>query len=467
MRPENHMLETYTTVLTQSFRNLKKNIIISPFLYVLFSLMILFSSLFIGFLTVILLRTNVSLDINNIFFIVFFLFMLKSSHDFYFSFTKSEPVTYTFSTPQAHWKTVFELFLVVFWVQLGLWVLFSTLYMIPLVTTGVPLIYPLIYLKFTAGIILATIIGSTLVIHYFSSKKYRLIPLGFLLYALFVFSDSIALLVIILFSFVFLLWSLQFCLDSYQFISRKQRIPEKSQVWLSTIKQAVFHKEIIVLWRERILFSILFSSVLIGVFSGYLARFGADEFLPAGLEEIAAMISPEAYGFFGIYVLTVHGAVFVSLSFFLNEADTLWLLRHLPVRMQDIVKGKARALLIPFLCCIPFIAYYAAFTTLSSIPFLLWFLGFSFLASIIVCFPLGARYAGRKSDILLLYSISLFIFMILGFAFSLNYTLGILGASKIVFYLFSILIELFLFYFISIRLTAFLLTVRYDTKQYS
>ena len=458
------MLETYTNVLTQLFRNLKKNILISPVLYVLFSLMILFSSLFIGFLTVILLRTNVTLDINNVFYIVFFLFLLKSSHDFYFSFTKSEPVTYAFSTSHAQWKTVFELFLVVFWVQLGLWVLFSTIYMIPLVSAGVPLIYPLIYLKFTGGIILATIIGSTLVLHYFSSKKHRLIPLALLTYALFVFSDPLSLLLIIVFSFAYFIYSLQFCLDSYQFISRKKRIPEKSQVWLSTIKQAVFHKEITVLWRDRILFSILFSSVLIGVFSGYLARFGAEEFLPAGLEEIAAMISPEAYAFFGVYVLTIHSAVFVSLSFFLNEADTLWLLRHLPVPMKDIVKGKALALLIPFLCCIPFIAYYAAFTNLSSIFLLLWFLSFSYLASIIVCFPLGARYAGRKSDILLLYSLSLFIFMVLGVAFSVNYTLGILGASRLFFYLFSILVELILFYFVSIRLTAFLLTVKYNTS---
>jgi len=425
--------------------------------------MILFSSLFVGFLTVILLRTNISIDINNVFFIVFFLFLLKSSHDFYFTFTKSEPVTYAFSTQQSHWKTVFELFLVIFWIQLGLWVLFSTIYMIPLVTAGIPLIYPLIYLKFTAGIILASIIGSTLVLHYFSAKKHRLIPLGFLIYGLFIFSDPIALVAIILLSLVFFIWSLRFCLDSFQFISRKKRIPEKPQVWLSNIKQAVFHKEIIVLWRDRILSSIVFSSVLIGVFSGYLARFGADAFLPEGLEEIAAMISPEAYAFFGIYVLTVHGAVFVSLSFFLNEADTLWLLRHLPVRMQDIVKGKARALLIPFLCSIPFIAYYAAFTTLSSILLLLWFLGFSYLASIIVCFPLGARYAGRKSDILLLYSLSLFIFMILGVMFSLNYTLGILGVSKLWFYLITILAELFLFYFVSIRLTAYLLKVRYNT----
>jgi hypothetical protein len=45
--------------------------------------------------------------------------------------------------------------------------------------------------------------------------------------------------------------------------------------------------------------------------------------------------------------------------------------------------------------------------------FLFWFLGFSFLAAVIIALPLGVKYVGKKSDILLLYSVAMILFVLL------------------------------------------------------
>lgn len=459
MRHGRHMLETFTILFLHSYRNLKNNIRSSPVLYLLFTIMLLFSSLFIGFLTVILLRTDVSIDINNVFLIVLFLFIIKGAHDFYQHFTISEPLAYALSSPVKQRQTIFDVFLFVFWVNLGIWAVLSFLYTLSLLSADIYLGYPLLYLKFTSGVMLGSILGAMFILHFFSNKKYRLIPLGFFIYAASQFTDFIVLVLILIVSFLYLFWSLHYSIDSYQYIDRKERKKEKAQLWVSDSKWAVFYKEIIVLWRERILFSILFSAVIMGIATGYLARFGAEEFLPENLQSLARMISPRAYAFFGIYVLTIHGAVFPSLNFFLNEADTLWLLRHVPVKMKTIVQGKALAIGMPFLCSIPFIAYYAAFNSTESIVFLIWLLLFSFLASLIICFPLGARYVGKQSDILVLYSISLVIFIVLNIGFSLHFVLSSSDLNLWIFYLGTILFELFLFLVVSMRVTAKSLSV--------
>jgi hypothetical protein len=457
------MLETYNAVLINSLRNLKGNINSSPLLYVMFSTMIFFSIFLVGFLTLFFINADIPIDLNNVFFVVLFLFVIKGSYDFYNYFIKSEPITYTLSTQVSYFRTTFEVFLVVFWIQLGLWVLLSSLYNVSLVMTGIDLIYPLLYLKFTFGVMLASVLGSITALHYFSKKKYRLIPLGIILFFLSQFNDIFSILIILSISFAYLLISFNYCLDSYQFAPRKTWKKEKAQMWLTNTKKAVFNKEIIVMWRERILFSIIFSAITMGIGAGYMARFGAEDLLPESLQALASSLTPESYAFFGIYVLTVHGAVFVSISLFLNEEHTLWLMRHVPVEMHEIVHGKAFALIMPFLCSIPFIAYYSAFNSGESLIFMVWFLIFSYLAGVIIGFPLGAKYVGRKSDILLLYSVSLLIFIVLSLAFSFNGIFGFLGLSKYYFYLLAIVIELVILVFVSMRFAANSLKVKYSS----
>ena len=454
------MFETYNTILVNSFRNFKRNVLFSPALYFLFSIMMFFSILFIGFLTFFFIRNDVFVDINDVFFIIFFIFLLKASYDFYNYFTKSYPVTYLLSTQVSQIKTVFEIFLVVFWTTLGLWVLFFSLYSFSLIISSISLAFPLLYIKFTFGIILGIILGSIIVLHYFSKKKYRLIPIGFVFYFIYVYDDIFSILFAIFVSFIYLLISMKFCLDSFQFVNRKSRKKEKPQVWLANPIKTVFYKEITILWRERVLFSVLFSAVFMGIVTGYIALFGAGDFLPESLRFFASRIAPESYAFFGIYVLTIHGAVFVSLSFFLNEEKTLWLIHHLPVKIKTYIYGKALALTIPFLCSIPFIAYYSAFTKGESLLFLIWFLIFSYLAAIIICFPLGAKYVGKKSDILLLYSVSLLIFAVLGFSFSLNSIFKLFNFSSYFFYVLIILIE-FVFLILSFNISERLLVIKY------
>jgi len=454
------MLETYNIILINSFRNFKKNIISSPTLYLLFSSMMVFSIFLIGYLTLFLIKNDVPVSLNDVFFIILFLFIIKGSNDFYNYFTKSQPLTYSLSTQISHFRTVFEIFLIVFWIQLGLWVFFSTLYNISLIIAGISLSYPLIYLNFTLGIMLASVLGTVIVLHYFSKKKYRLIPVGLILYILSQYNDIYSVLILLIISFIYLIWSLRYCLDSYQYVTRKDRKKEKTQVWISGIKKAVFYKEITTLWRERVLSSIIFSAVFLGFGAGYMSRFGVENLLPESLQILASKISPESYAFFGIYVLTIHGAVFTSLSLFLNEEQTIWLIRHLPVKMKTIVYGKALAILMPFFCTIPFIAYFLAFNPGKSLFFLIWFLIFSYLAGIIICFPLGAKYVGKKSDILLLYSVSLLIFIVLGVFFAINSILEIFGFSKYILYVLFILVEIVLL-FISFKISGYFLEIRY------
>ena len=114
------MLETYNTVLTNASRNLKKNIENTPLLYFLFTIMIIFSMGMMAMLTLFFINNNVEIELNDVFFIIFFMFLMKSSYDFYRYFNKSNPVTYSLSTPVTQFKTVFEIFLVIFWIQLGL-----------------------------------------------------------------------------------------------------------------------------------------------------------------------------------------------------------------------------------------------------------------------------------------------------------------------------------------------------------
>ena len=454
------MLETYNVILANASRYLRKNIESSPFLYFLFTIIIVFSIVMFGMLTLFFIENEVFVDLNDVFFIILFLFILKSSYDFHNNYTNSPSVYYALSTPVSHTRTVFEIFLMVFFVQLGLWVLFSSLYNVVLIAAGINLGYPVVYLQFTFGIMLAAVLGTTITLHFFSKKKYRLIPIAIIFTILYIWHDLFSILLILIVSSVYLFWSLHHALDSYQYVSRKERKKEKLQIWIQNVKRAIFYKEIIVLWRDRILLSMIFSAVTLGIISGYLARFGGDSFLPEGLKLIVSKLAPGSYALFGIYVLTVYCAVFISLNTFLNEEHTLWLIRHLPVDINTVVKGKALALVMPFICTIPFVAYYSAFTSGESLLFLVWFLVFSFLAGVIISFPLGAKYVGKKSDILLLYSVSLIIFVILSVVFSFDIVFRMLSLPRYLFYILTIVFELLLLV-VSLKVSSNILALKY------
>jgi len=440
------MLETYNLILTDIIRNFKRNIKSSPILYFLFFVMMIFSIAMMAMLTMYFINNDISINLSDVFFVIFFMFLIKTSVDFYRYYINSKPFVYVLSLPISILKSLFEIFLLIFWIQLGLWVFFSSIYHIFIYNIGINLSYPLIYFQFLFGVILSIILGTIIPIHIYSKKKYRIIPVAIFLICLWFWNDILSLIIITILSFLYLIISLNYSFDSYLYVHRKERKKESFIKFKSGLKKAIFLKETIILWRDKLLISILFTSVFIGFFSGYFAVFGESDFLPESLKMVVSLFSKEIYAFFGIYIMTIYSSVFISLNMFLNEENTLWIIRNMPISEKTIIYGKSLSLLLPFLCSIPFIAYFSAFTLGDSILYLIWFFIFSYLAGVIISFPLGAKYIGKKLDIMLLYSVSMIILFILGITYSFTNIFHLFFSNTIIFYLIIVLVEIILLY---------------------
>ena len=457
------MLETYNTVLVDSVRNLIKNARESPILYFWFGFMLLFSILSISVLSVVIIWTEAEINIMDVFFTIFFLFMMKSSVDFYRYFIKSSQVSYALSTPVSQRKTTFEIFLVVFWVQLGLWALFSGIYTLILSASGVYMGHPELYVIFTLGVILSTILGSTVALHFFSIHRLRLIPIGIFLLCLWFFNNIFSIIMIILASVVFLFWSLRNSLDSFQYAKRKERIKDIELVGIRNVKAAIINKETTIIWRDNLLSSFIFSSVSTGIFIGYLTAFGDETVIPEVLRTITERLSPLVYAFLGTYIVIMYTAVFPSLNLFLAEEKTMWLLRLMPISNKKIIKSKVSSLTLSFIASIPYVAFFIAFAGLKYLLFSLWLLVFSYLMAVILSVPIGAKYVGKKSDILVLYSVAMLLFIILGITMSLISLFDLQSIEIGFFYIISILIEIG-FLFGSLHLSSNIITL-YSKKQ--
>ncbi len=365
---------------------------------------------------------------------------MKSGVDFHKYYIKSNTISYPLSTPVSHQKTISEIFLVVFWIQLGLWAFFSILFSIFIALSGIKLAYPIEYMQFTMGVMLGTILGTLIAMHFFSSKRLRLIPIPIFFLLLWLYHEPIATLIILLLAASYLIISFRWALDSYQFVKRIERNKEVDQVKIRDTIKAIFYKETTILWRDRLLFSFLFSAVTIGIFSGYLAQFGGDSILPEGIKQLARFITPSMYGFLGVYILAIYTSVFTSLNLFLAEEDTMWLIRNLPVTEKTMIRGKATALILPFICSIPFVAFFSAFKGLNMIPSMMWFMVFSFMVGVTISFPLGAKYMGKKSDVLLLYCVAMIMFIVLALAMAFENLISLYTTFLIPFYIITILV---------------------------
>jgi hypothetical protein len=435
------MLETYSALLTEMSRNLYRNARESPVLYVWFSGMLVFSLMMFAVLTLFMINYQISLKINDIVLSLCFLFLVKSSADFHRYFSTSAVMTYAFSTQVSQKKTLFEIFLVVFWVNLGLFVLLSSLYTVFLGGAGVYLSYPLEYLQVLLGIMLGLVLGPVFALHYFSPHRLRLLPVAGIIAGFWLFQSVPLLLVLLCCAVVYLWWSLRYVLDSYQYVARKKRQQEQLKSHIYESRLAIFHKETITLWRDRLLPSFVFTAALMGGFAGYLTVFGEDLLIPKQLQILSQSFLPTAYGVLGIYVVVIYTAVFPTISMFLNEEHTLWITRHLPICEKTVIQGKVLGLSLPFIASFPFLWFYAAFTGTEYLLFSLWFLVFSFLAAVIVSLPIAAKYVGKKSDILVLYCVALLVFVILGVGFGLEKVFAGSLMSQLVFYVVSILVE--------------------------
>jgi hypothetical protein len=456
------MFETTKVILKENTRNLIKKINEALVLYFIFTCMIVFSILVFAYATYFLLVIDVGLNISleDVFFTVFFIFMLKTVADFHNHFVKSQPVSYTLSTQVSHKRTIFEIFLAIFLIQLVIWFSFSSLFLLTAAVFRIDIFYPLEYMFFTLGVIAAVLIGGVLSINFFSTKRYRLLPTLILLGFVFQSRTILFVVLIIPLALLHISWSIKNGMSSYLFSKRKERIKERSQVKIRNIIKTLFYKETTVLWREKLLFSFIFTSVITGFFSGYFYLYGDEILIPELIRESVSGFLPAMFVFLGIYVVVIYTAVFPGLNLFLNEEKTMWIIRHLPVKNDTIIYGKTSALALCFLASIPFIPYISIFMGLDRIVYLFWLLIFSFIAGVIISVPLGAKYVGKKSDIMLLYSVAMVLFAILGTMATLGSMIEESFDYPILIYSLILLFEILILY-ISLKIASKILSLNY------
>lgn len=462
------MFETTKIVLVENKRSLVKKINDAPFLYFMFICMILFSIFIFSFSAFFLIsiETNLDISLDDVFFIVFFIFLLKTVADFYNNFTKSQKVTYSLSTQASQKKTAFEIFLAVLFTQLVIWFSFSFMFLFSLSTFKININYPFEYLIFTIGVITASFLGCAISINFFSPKKYRLLPMLILLGFYFYVSYPIYIILTLPLVIIHCAWSLKNSMESYLFSKRIERTKEISLVKINSIIKAQFHRETTTLWRDKLLFSFVLTSVTTGLFSGYFFVYGNEILIPESLRETLGGFLPSMFVFLGVYIVVMYTSVFPALNLFLNEEKTMWIIRYLPIKNDTVVFGKVSALSLCFLTSIPFIPYISIFIGFERFFFLLWFLVFSYIAGVIISIPLGVKYVGKKSDILLLYSVSMILFLILAVTIGFINIIERFFIYPIVFYLLILFFEIFILY-LSLKFSSRILGLKYNLRNYN
>ncbi len=456
------MLETSRLLLREITRNLRRKIKTSPILYLFFSAMIFFSLVMFAFLTFFLLHTETTFNFMDVFYAVFFLLLMKSASDMHTLFISAPQASYALSTHVPQKKTVGEIVLTIVFINMSLWFSFSFLYLLVLSLLHVPINYPWEYLFFSLSVSTGILLGCALSLHLFSSRQYRLVP-TLLLLGFFWYSQNMMFVACMLpLAILHCLWSLSHPLDSYRFVKRKIRTNERNQVRTHGVLQALFLREVTGIWRDRLFFSFVSMSIFTALGTGYLFVYGTDLFIPESIQRYLSGFLPSLFVFLGCYVVVMYAAVFPALNLFLTEEKTMWILRNLPVSNQTIVFGKALVLSLCFLTTLPYLAFIPIFLGVTDLLFLFWFLGFSFLAAVIIALPLGVKYVGKKSDILLLYSVAMILFVLLsvvGAGMNLlrsNTSLSILPLCVLL-----ICLELTML-FLSLKLSTYLLSLSFQ-----
>lgn len=460
------MFDTTKIVLKEHTRNLLKKVKETPVLYFIFSGMTFFSIIMFSFATyyILTIETNLQISLEDMFFTIFFVFMLKSIADFHNNYIKSVPLSYTLSTQKNQKKTVFEVFVAVLVIQLIIWFSFSFMYLLTLTFFGINVIYPYEYLLFTLGVITAVFVGFSICLNFFSPHKYRLIPSLILLGFYFQGRYPLYIVFTLPLAVLHMIWSVQNSMPSYLYIKRKDRMKERAQVKMRGVIRAIFYKETTVLWRDRLLLSFIVTSISTGIFSGYFYIYGDEILIPEYLRETMSGFLPSMFLNLSVFIVVMYTAVFPSLNLFLNEEKTMWLVRHVPIRNDLFVFGKTSALSLCFLTAIPVIPYISIFIGIDDIFFLIWFLCFSYLAGVIISVPLGIKYVGKKSDIILLYSVAMLLFLILGWISFLRFVINRVFEYPIVIYIIILLIEILILY-ICLKESSKMLELNYKSNR--
>jgi hypothetical protein len=455
------MFETTKIILMNNTRNLFSKLKDTPLLYIFFTIMILTSIFLFAFVTLYfqIVETAFKLNIKDIFLMIFFAFMIKSSFDFYNFYIKSQVITYALSTDINHKKTIFEIFLAVLLTNISIWIIFSTIYIISLIVLKININYPNLYVIFIIGIISSICIGCSICINFFSNTRARITPMIFFLIFYLLFQEPLFVVMTLPLSFIYIIWSLNLAGESYQNIRRKERINNTSQNKTRNIISAIFHKETTIFWRERLLTSFILTSILTGLGSGYLYLYGEELFIPASLRFIYSNFLPSMFIFLGIFVVIIYTAVFPSLVLFLNEEKTFWILRHIPVNNEKLIFGKLSSLVLCFIAGLPFIPFILIFIGIENLLYLSWFFVFAYLAGVIIALPIGVKYIGKKSDIMLLYSVTMLLLFILGIGSPISVYFWNVLPNPIFPFILIIFIE-FVFLYFSIKISDKILTFK-------
>jgi len=409
------MFETTRILLLDLSRGFREKLRHSPFLYLFFTIMLVFSLAMFALLTIVIFATKLPLTVPDVFFFIFFAFLMKASADMHRHYITAPQVSYALSTPTSHRRTIGSILVANLLVNLAIWLTFSLLFLVFLQLYQFPLWYLVDYLLFTSGVLAATILGAVIALHFFSPHPIRLLPTLVLL--LFYGLVQLPLAVILTLPLVLLQgwWALSHAASSYRYVKRKTRTPDASNAKVRGILPSLFYREVTTLWRDRLFGSFVFMSIISALGTGFLYLHGTELLLPPALQRVMGDFLPSLFVFLGVYVVVLYTAVFPALNLFLTEEKTLWILQTVPVTADQVVLGKTSALLLCFVTALPYLAFIPIFMGTQNLPFLVWFLAFSFLASVMVAVPFGVKYAGKKSDILLLYSISLILFFVLSF----------------------------------------------------
>ncbi|MBS3777812.1 MAG: hypothetical protein KGY50_00800 [Candidatus Thermoplasmatota archaeon] len=451
------MLETFNLLITDSWRLFRKNFSQSPVLYLSFFAMAIFSVLMIAGISLVFVHLQISIDVGDLFFVIFGIFLLKAAYDFYHLFITKQSVVYLLSTQKKHSTIISEIAFTILWSNLGYWALLSGFYTLIIANFNLSFDGTEAYLFLTAAVAIGSIIGITTALLLFSKRRLLLPFLYSPLILLWMNFNWIYLFCAIGIYVFVLLIGLSFGLDSFLFHQHKNRSHHKEHVSFPGSIWSICVKEILFLWRERLLISIIFSSSFLGVSSGYLAVFGESLFLPEEIRIFTTNLSLETYAFVGIYVLVVYASVFITLNLFLNEERTVWLLKLLPVSTEIFVYGKISALILSFVASIPFLAFFLAFTQGESAFIVIWLFLFSFLSGIFIGAPLGSKYVGGKSDVLLLYSVSLVMLLVCSLGFALVRIALMINVTNSFLLLSSVMILLVLLLIPSVKISAFFL----------
>lgn len=375
--------------------------------------MVVFSLAMFALLTTTILQAQLPLTLSDVFFFIFFAFLMKTGSDVHRYFISSPNIFYALATPTSQRRTTGEVLFALVLVNLGIWFVFSIVFLCFLQVYHLPLWYPVEYGLFSCGVLAASVLGGMLALQFFSPHPLRLLPTLVLLFSYSLVQNPVFVAATLPLIILQAWWMLSHAVESYRFVRRKERIPDAANARVRGVLSSMFYREVTVLWRERLFGSFVFMSVTTALGTGYLYLHGAEFLLPPALQRVMGAFLPSLFMFLGVYVVVLYTAVFPALNLFLTEEKTLWILQSMPVTADQVVLGKMSALSLCFLTSIPYLAFIPIFVGVRNLPFLIWFSLFSFLISVMVAVPFGVKYVGKRSDILLLYSLSLILFVVL------------------------------------------------------